>query len=117
MNGLKLHHIGVATKSIEKELETFSKLGYVPCSEVFCDKIQKIKGLFISAPHQPCMELLENLTPDGPLTSHLKAGRKFYHIAYETENIETSYEKFIQGGGVYQFSRLHPQLTLKRYVL
>lgn len=88
MDNLKFHHIGVATKSIEKELKQFEKLGYKPVSDIFVDDIQKIKGLFISAPGQPCLELLENATDDGPLSAFLNQGIKFYHFAYETNNIE-----------------------------
>ena len=58
IKNLRLHHIGVACKSIEKELKTFELLGYKPVSEIFSDEIQKIKGLFISAPNQPELELL-----------------------------------------------------------
>ena len=56
---LKLHHIGVATRNIEKELEVFSRLGYRKCSEIFEDEIQHMRGIFITAPNQPCLELIE----------------------------------------------------------
>ena len=85
---LKFHHIGVATRGIDRELAVFRGLGYAPASAVFTDEIQKIKGLFIEAAHQPRLELLENLTPDGPLNSCLQKGVKFYHFAYATKNIE-----------------------------
>lgn len=85
---LNFHHIGVATKSIEKELSVFKTLGYRPVSDIFTDEIQNIRGLFIEAPGQPCLELLENLTPEGPLMSCLQKGIKFYHFAYETEDMD-----------------------------
>ena len=43
MDNMKLHHIGVATKNIEREFVIFKKLGYKKSSEVFVDEIQKIK--------------------------------------------------------------------------
>lgn len=91
----KLHHIGVATKNIEREFRVFEKLGYHTVSDVFIDEIQKIKGVFIEAPNQPPLELLENLTPDGPLNSCLEKGIKFYHYAYETDDIERDCDIFI----------------------
>lgn len=100
MDNLKLHHIGVATKSIEKEFAIFKKIGYKQCSDIFIDEIQKIKGMFVEAENQPCLELLENLSDDGPLTNHLKKGNKFYHFAYETNNIEEDYERFISNGAI-----------------
>lgn len=100
MNNLKLHHIGVASKNIDKEFEYFEKLGYKKFSEVFIDKIQKIKGVFIEAPNQPPLELLENLEENGPLDSFLIKGNKFYHFAYLTTNIEEDYKRFVQEGAI-----------------
>ena len=100
MNNLKFHHIGVATKNLEKELASFSMLGYIPMSDIFVDNIQKIRGLFIASSDQPCLELLENLDDSGPLTNILSQGIKFYHFAYETENIEKSLADLVQSGAV-----------------
>ena len=85
---LKFHHIGVATRNIEKEISYYKMLGYKESSNYFSDPIQGIKGIFIEAEGQPTLELLENLTDKGPLTSCLEKGIKFYHFAYETNNIE-----------------------------
>lgn len=98
MDNLKFHHIGVATKCIEKELKQFEKLGYKPISDIFVDDVQKIKGLFISAPGQPCLELLENSTDDGPLNGLLNQGVKFYHFAYETNNMEQLVASMVDDG-------------------
>ncbi len=92
---LKLHHIGVASQNIEKEYLFFEKLGYHKVSKVFCDEIQKIKGVFISADNQPTLELLENLSPNGPLTGYLQKNNKFYHFAYETDDIENDVKQFM----------------------
>ena len=93
---LKLHHIGVATRNIEKEFEIFSKLGYKKCSNVFEDKNQKMKGLFIKSQNQPCLELIEGVGEENPVKSHILKGNKFYHIAYETKNIEKDLKIFIE---------------------
>lgn len=95
-NELKLHHIGVATRNIEKEFEIFESLGYKKCSQIFEDPAQKIKGLFIEANNQPRLELLEGLEENCPLRPHLLKGNKLYHIAYETCNIEENLEIFIK---------------------
>ncbi len=93
---LKLHHIGVATRNIEKEFEVFSKLGYKKYSEIFEDEIQHMKGLFIKAENQPCLELIEGVGEQNPVKSHILKGNKFYHIAYETKNIEKDLQNFIE---------------------
>lgn len=100
MDNLKLHHIGVATKNIEKEFVVFKKLGYKQSSEVFIDEIQGIRGMFIEARGQPCLELLENLSSDGPLTSFLQKRTKFYHFAYETVVLNEVFLCYWWRGGV-----------------
>lgn len=96
MSELKFHHFGVATKNIDKEFKVFQMLGYSACSEKFEDSIQKIRGLFINADEQPCLELLEGISEDNPLKFHILKGNKFYHIAYETNNIEEDLKDFVE---------------------
>lgn len=93
---LKLHHIGVATRNIDKEYEVFSNLGYTKCSNIFEDSIQKMRGLFIKAENQPCLELIEGIGDDNPVKSHIIKGNKFYHFAYETNNLETCLKDFVE---------------------
>jgi methylmalonyl-CoA/ethylmalonyl-CoA epimerase len=93
---LELHHIGVATKNIEKEFAIFQKLGYKKVSDMFSDEIQKIKGVFIETDNQPRLELLENLEENGPLDSCLKNGTKFYHLAYKTNDIQKDSDELIK---------------------
>ena len=100
MDNFKLHHIGVATKNIEKEFKYFSSLGYKKESDIFNDYNQKIKGVFIVAGNQPRLELLENLDGNGPLTNYLNKGNKFYHFAYETKNIEQDFKEFVNNGAL-----------------
>lgn len=95
MKELKLHHIGVAVRNIEKELEIFQMLGYETCSDIFEDKIQRMKGVFIKAKNQPRLELIEGIGEDNPVKSHILKGNKFYHFAYETKNIEDDFNDFI----------------------
>ena len=96
MSELKLHHIGVATRNINKDFKVFKTLGYSACSETFEDSIQRIRGLFICSDGQPCLELLEGLDDNSPLNSHLLKGNKFYHIAYETSDIENDLKEFVE---------------------
>ncbi|MDR0664320.1 MAG: VOC family protein [Helicobacteraceae bacterium] len=96
MIDLKFHHIGVATKSIEREFSVFEALGYRKVSETFIDEEQRIRGLFIEGRRgAPALELLEDLDERGPLAAILKNHIKFYHFAYETDNIESDSRKII----------------------
>lgn len=110
-NNLKLHHIGVATRNIDKEFEVFSKLGYEKCSEIFEDKVQCMRGLFIEAKNQPCLELIEGVGEQNPVKSHILKGNKFYHIAYETKNIEKDLENFVNN----QKARMVVPITTATY--
>lgn len=96
---LTLHHIGVATRGIERELPFFTVLGYRKVTDAFVEQGQKVRGMFIAAPGQPMLELLENLEAGGPLDAPLSRGVKFYHLAYRVENIETALERLLPETG------------------
>lgn len=85
---LEFHHIGVASKEIEKDMSGFSFLGYTKASDIFEDKLQGVRGVFLEAKGQPCLELLENLDGSDTVTPMIESGNKMYHFAYMTSNIE-----------------------------
>lgn len=91
----EFHHIGVATKSIQKESSMYFLLGYSSESSVFEDPKQGIKGTFLVAKNQPRLELLENLEGSNTLDLYLKSNTKMYHSAYLVENIEKAVEVLI----------------------
>jgi len=91
----KLHHIGIASRNIEKDVLFFSTLGYAPSVPVRDDPPTGIRVLFLSAPGQPDLELVQNLGKDGPMTVHLQARRKIFHFAYETDDIEMDSKKLM----------------------
>lgn len=95
---MKLHHIGVATRSIVKELDYFAYLGYKPASEEFIDEEQGIRGVFMEAKDQPRLELLENLAHSTTLDGVLAKGNKFYHFAYESDDLTQDIAKMLRGG-------------------
>lgn len=85
---MEFHHIGVACRSIEKEFPMFSLLGYTRESAEFIDEGQGVKGVFITAPGQPRLELMEDINDSGTLAPHIKNGNKMYHFAYKVADIE-----------------------------
>lgn len=85
---IEFHHIGVATRSIEKEYQVYTLLGYEKESDCFEDPEQGIRGLFITAKGQPRLELLENLAGSHTLDKQIEKNQKFYHAAYYVANIE-----------------------------
>lgn len=91
---ISFHHIGVATREIEKELPLYTLMGYEKESGIFEDHAQGIRGLFLIAKDQPRLELLENLVGSHTLDEPLMRGQKLYHTAYYVENIEKAVEVF-----------------------
>ena len=90
---LKFHHLGYATKSIEKEKAFISILGYKQEGDFFLDPIQGVKGCFFVG-DGPRIELLENLSNSQTLTPWIKQDIKIYHIAYKVKNMEESLSFF-----------------------
>lgn len=83
----KFHHIGVATRSIEKEIEYFNLLGYRQETDFFEDKNQGVRGVFLTG-DGPRLELLENLEDSKVLNFWLDNKVKFYHTAYITPDLK-----------------------------
>lgn len=84
---MKLHHIGIATCSIEKTAAAYSVLGYVVGETVY-DPIQNVNICFLTG--QQTIELVEPINQDSPVSSILKKNGDacIYHCCYEVENIE-----------------------------
>ena len=99
MNDLKVHHYGLATNDLQRSLEVFRSLGYKPEGDIFIDPIQKVKLLFVSRPGEPLIEIICDVDDSGPTKNIIsKSGNGFYHICYETSDIEASIESFKQKG-------------------
>ena len=92
----QLHHIGIASRNISKDVGFFEIFGYKPMGELRDDAAAGIRVQFLSAPNQPMLELVENLEKEGPMTAHLQARRKIFHFAYETNDIEADANLLVQ---------------------
>lgn len=93
-SSLQFHHIGVAAKNIERELQVYKSLGYECESAYFEDTLQGIRGMFLTARGAPRLEMLENLKGSHTLDLWLERGQKFYHVAYCTDDIESMMASF-----------------------
>jgi methylmalonyl-CoA/ethylmalonyl-CoA epimerase len=54
---MKIHHYGLATKSIEKSIKPFLALGYEICSETIFDPLQGVNLLFLKNENDHIIEL------------------------------------------------------------
>lgn len=91
---MEFHHIGVATTDLETEFSAYRLLGYKKAGEIFEDPAQGIRGLFIEAPGQPRLELLQNLEGSQTLDIWLERKVKMYHFAYRVVDIEKIVKAF-----------------------
>lgn len=94
LGGFEFHHIGIATKNIEKEFKSYAMLGYIKEAWFDSDINQGVKGLFITAKNQPRLELLENLEGSNTLDYWLKQGIKLYHFGYMVNDIDKAFDIF-----------------------
>lgn len=94
IGSFEFHHLGIATKGIEKELPIYTMLGYEKIGRTFEDIEQGIRGIFLEAKGQPLIELLENLEGSTTLDQHLEKNNKIYHTAYYVKDIERAVEIF-----------------------
>ncbi len=84
---LKFHHLGIATKSIEKCAALYSKLGYT-MSEIKEEPTQNVRITFLSKKGSPALELVEPLITDSPISRITQqSGTTPYHTCYEVEDI------------------------------
>lgn len=96
----EFHHIGVASKDIDKDFSVFSFLGYTKSSDYFEDPLQGIKGVFLESKDQPRLELLANLDGSDTVSPMLKSGNKMYHFAYLVSDIEKALQVFINARAI-----------------
>lgn len=92
-NDLKFHHIGIATKSIEKCAAVYSKLGYT-MSDIKEEPTQHVRITFLHKMDSPTLELVQPLLADSPISRIvIQSGTTPYHTCYEVEDIYESIDK------------------------
>ncbi|MBD5655525.1 MAG: VOC family protein [Candidatus Eremiobacteraeota bacterium] len=95
--GLTFHHVGVACRNLDAEERTFALLGYRLERPEFFDPIQGVHGRFVTG-GGPRLELLRNDTEPGVLTPWLKKGVRFYHVAYEVDDLAAAAATLLTAG-------------------
>lgn len=87
-SGLRFHHVGVITRSLNDSMKLYADLGY-SASVTYADPLQKVRIVLMKREDHPIIELI---TPDGadsPATSwiqRMEAGP--YHTCYEVDDLE-----------------------------
>jgi methylmalonyl-CoA/ethylmalonyl-CoA epimerase len=98
LSGFTFHHIGYVTGSIARTSAPYVKAGY-NATEVVTDPVQRVKICFLTKGEEPCIELVEPLDEDSSLSKTLKKnGVSPYHICYETDDIDDSFDRLLEMG-------------------
>jgi methylmalonyl-CoA/ethylmalonyl-CoA epimerase len=93
ISDLKFHHLGIATKSIEKCVALYRKLGYT-FSETKDEPTQNVRVAFLSKEGSPVLELVESKIADSPISRIVQqSGTTPYHTCYEVEDILVSIDE------------------------
>ncbi len=95
MPDLAFHHIGVAVRDIAAALPHYESIfGLRLTDGPYDDPIQKVRVAFLKrdpgAPNaaDPCIELVEPLSPDAPVNRYLAKDAGAYHLCYEVAALE-----------------------------
>jgi len=123
MKILKIDHLGVAVKSIDKGKEFWTDILGLAFEGAETVEAQKVTTAFFPVGESE-VELLESTAPDGPIARYIeKRGEGIQHIAFRVENIDEALEelkeKGIQlideaprmGAGGARIAFLHPKST------
>ncbi len=94
---MQFHHLGVATRSIAREANIWSAIGYEQEGEVFSDVVQGVRGIFLVGPG-PRLEILEPLRESKVLDGWLDRGIKIYHHAFEVRDINATLNNVMNMG-------------------
>lgn len=115
VGGFEFDHIGIATRSIEKELGLYQMFGYMQDGPIFEDALQGIRGVFLTQKGHPKLELIENLEGSTTISKQLELNQKMYHRAYYVTNIERALE-ILQKNRAKIISPLKPSIYFKHRI-
>lgn len=87
--GLAFHHVGVACRDLDREAAPLLALGFRAEGDDFTDPVQGVRGRFLVGPG-PRLELLAPLPGRPTLDPWLGSKVKFYHLAYETRDLDAA---------------------------
>ena len=83
-----IDHVGIAVRDLEAAMATFYELFAVPPGEIVELADQDVRGVLLSL-GQTRLELLQPLSPDGPVGRFLeRRGEGLHHLAFNVDNIE-----------------------------
>jgi methylmalonyl-CoA/ethylmalonyl-CoA epimerase len=90
---LKIEHLGIAVKELQKSIPLFEQLLNTPCYKTEEVASEGVQTAFFQVAESK-IELLEATKPESPIAKFIeKKGEGIHHIAFEVENIEAEMKR------------------------
>jgi methylmalonyl-CoA/ethylmalonyl-CoA epimerase len=90
---LRIEHLGIAVKELEKSIPLFEQLLNTPCYKTEKVDSEGVNTAFFKTGESK-IELLEATKEDSPIQKFIdKKGEGIHHIAFEVENIEAEMKR------------------------
>lgn len=100
---MELHHIGIASKDIERSIRHHQALFDLhPITEVVDDPAHKVSVVLLSDSKKTGVpiELVSPLSEESPISNLLKRGIHLYHVCYAVDDIESMLRKARNGKSI-----------------
>ena len=111
-DNMKLHHIGIIVKNLEKSIKIYLSMGYIQLDDVIIDYIQYNRIVFMRKEGEPLIELIEPVDSRSSVCN-FKVG--YHHLCYEVIE-DKNVDKLFQGnrmGKVFTKPIVAPALNKK----
>jgi len=92
---MKVHHVGIVVKDIEKACLLYRGLGYVQVDSIIEDNVQHNRLLFLKN-GELLVELIEPINSSSPVYNPRNLG--YHHICYEVEDLDKAIFSFEDAG-------------------
>lgn len=90
---LRIEHLGIAVKELEKSIPLFEQLLNTPCYKTEKVDTEGVNTAFFKTGESK-IELLEATKEDSPIQKFIdKKGEGIHHVAFEVENIEAEMKR------------------------
>ena len=97
---IKLEHIGIAVKNLEKSIPIFEKLLNTPCYKTEKVDSENVNTAFFKKGESK-IELLESTNEDGVIAKYIdKKNEGIHHLAFEVADIEAEMKRLQDQGFV-----------------
>jgi len=94
----KIDHIGIAVKSLEVSVKTYTTLTGLKASPPEEVEEQKTRVSFLPV-GESRLELLEAMDPDSPIAKYIgRRGEGIHHICFQVENLTAALQKLKAAG-------------------